>query len=299
MRLASQLQCLRHYVWRHPINRRRRLRALLEYLAWQIGSRLVPGPVAVVTAGRARLLCQPGVDGALPNVWAGLGEFEDMGLALHLLRPGDLFADVGANVGAFTMLAAAQVGARCVAFEPGPVARGWLERNLDLNGCRGLVEVRPVAVGAEAGRLHFTVGLDTQDHVVPGGGAGTREVAVETLDGALGPRTPALMKIDVEGYLPEALAGAAALLERPGLMALIVEVDTPDLRELDGRDVYAVLLDSGFSPMVYDPFTRRLAARDLTRPGSMNVLWVRDSRLEAVRLRLAEAPAVRVKGLDI
>jgi hypothetical protein len=39
------------------------------------------------------------------NIYAGLHEFGDMAFVLHFLRAGDLFADVGANIGSYTVLA--------------------------------------------------------------------------------------------------------------------------------------------------------------------------------------------------
>ena len=51
-----------------------------------------------------------------------LGNFEATERAFlnHFLRPGDVFVDVGANIGLFTLIAAARVGpaGRVVAFEP-------------------------------------------------------------------------------------------------------------------------------------------------------------------------------------
>lgn len=43
-----------------------------------------------------------------------------MALVLHLLRPTDLFIDVGANIGSYTILAGAAVGAKYLSYEPIP-----------------------------------------------------------------------------------------------------------------------------------------------------------------------------------
>jgi thymidylate synthase len=58
--------------------------------------------------------------GATGNIYAGLHEFEDMAFLLHLLRSEDMFADVGSNIGSYTILASGVVGAKSVAFEPVP-----------------------------------------------------------------------------------------------------------------------------------------------------------------------------------
>jgi hypothetical protein len=122
------------FLLNHPLSQGRRLTNLRRFVAWQIGARLVPGPVVCDFANGAWLLARSGLTGATGNVYVGLHEFEDMAFVLHFLRAGDLFVDVGANIGSYTILAAMGVGADCIAFEPGVAAFGWLERNVRLNG---------------------------------------------------------------------------------------------------------------------------------------------------------------------
>ena len=55
--------------------------------------------------GGQRLAFQRGMTGATGNFYVGLHEFADMMLPLHFLREGDLFLDIGANVGSYTVLA--------------------------------------------------------------------------------------------------------------------------------------------------------------------------------------------------
>ena len=52
----------------------------------------------------------------------GVWEPYETSLVLAMLRPGDVFVDVGANIGYFTILAASAVGAQGMvfAFEPDP-----------------------------------------------------------------------------------------------------------------------------------------------------------------------------------
>src|SRR5437868_4075814 len=107
-----------NFITRHPLNEQRKLKAIGRWLTWQVGSRLVPGPVAVNFVNDTMLLVSPGMTGATGNVYAGLHEFQDMAFVLHLLRQGDCFIDVGANIGSYTVLAGGGIGARCIAIEP-------------------------------------------------------------------------------------------------------------------------------------------------------------------------------------
>jgi hypothetical protein len=104
-------------IFEHPLNRGRPISTAARVIAWQVRSRLRK-VVPVDFANGAQLLVTRRMYGATGNVYCGLHEFEEMAFLLHFLRPGDTFADVGANIGSFSVLAGS-VGARAVAFEPG------------------------------------------------------------------------------------------------------------------------------------------------------------------------------------
>src|SRR5579863_9241815 len=159
MRLASHLIS----IMSHPLSRSQPLDALQRYLRWQIGSRLVPGPVVVPLTDRAKLIVSPGMTGATCNVYTGLHDYAEMAFTVHLLRPGDVFVDVGANVGVYTVLAGAVAGAHCVAFEPAADTFRHLTANVAVNALDA--ELVHAAVGAKSGTLRFTVGRDTTNRV--------------------------------------------------------------------------------------------------------------------------------------
>ena len=294
------------YILKHPLNVGAPGAALLRYLRWQLSSRLSPGPIVVDFVDDARLLVRRGMTGATGNVYCGLHEFEDMAFVLHVLRPGDLFADVGANVGSYTVLAAKAVGARVVAFEPVRSTYERLMDNVRLNGIEGSVEALQVCLGAEPGSVRMTSGSDTVNHVVSGGAAasggsaaaGTEEVRQERLDdvieNVLGGRVPAVAKIDVEGYEPQALAGASRTLASPDLKALLIEI-LPSQRAAGGGGLVQLLENHGFEPWAYEPLSRKL-----TRAGAgegNNTLFVRD--VAWVEQRVTSAPSHSVHGRKI
>lgn len=94
------------YVWRHQLNANGRLQAIGRLLRWQIASRLLAGPIALQFVENTVLFAKRGMAGATGNWYCGLHETEEMGFVLHFLRPDDLFVDVGANIGSYTVLAA-------------------------------------------------------------------------------------------------------------------------------------------------------------------------------------------------
>ncbi len=142
--------------------------------------------------------------GATGNIYSGLLEFEDMAFLLHFLRSGDTFLDIGANVGTYSILASAVRAARTLAFEPGPVAFKHLTDNIRLNGIDSLVQSHCVAIGRGVGRLRFTTGLDTGNHIAPNGKGTDGSALLEVIEVPVVPldqfaARPALIKIDVRG----------------------------------------------------------------------------------------------------
>lgn len=268
---------------RHPLARRHPIATLARIARWQVESRLRAGTHDKPWIGGARLLVRRGMAGATGNLYYGLHEFADMAFLLHFLRPADLFVDIGANVGTYTVLAGKVVGARVAAFEPHPATADWLESNIRHNAIEGRTTVHRVALSDHEGTGALTDGLDTMNRVVaPGEG---REVPLRTLDAMLAGESPAMLKIDVEGHEPEVLAGAAATLAKPSLRAIEIETVT------DG--ILALLEGNGFVERFYDPFARALSAAPVVTACS-NRLFVRDTAVIEERIRTA--PRVAAAG---
>jgi FkbM family methyltransferase len=287
------------FLAQHPFAMRRPLATAARYLRWQVGSRILGCPVAVEFVNDARLLVRRGMTGATGNVYAGLHDYEEMAFLLHLLREGDLFVDVGANVGTYTVLAAKVSGAHVIAFEPIPGAADALRDNLALNAIESRVEVRRACVGASRGAVQMTTGEDTTNHVVatPGDLAGTMTVPVETLDEVLRGLAPILIKLDVEGYELAVVRGASSVLASPDLRAVLLEMNTCGERYArSDAELVSMLTSFGFERCSYEPRERRLLP--VTRAhGRANALFVRD--VPFVRERLVSAPPFRVLNQSI
>jgi len=160
------------------------MEAFGRLVKWQIRSRLSDEVVVPWIEG-ARLAVRRGMTGASGNIYAGLHEFADMAFLLHFLRRGDIFADVGANIGSYSILASAVRGATSIAFEPDPGTFASLQRNVMLNGIEELTMLHETALGAAAGQVEFTIGLDTTSHAADYASDQTRTVCMVSLDQAL------------------------------------------------------------------------------------------------------------------
>jgi FkbM family methyltransferase len=154
-------------------------------------------------------------------------EFEDMAFVLHLLRDGEDFLDVGANVGVYSILAASR-GARVLAMEPVSDTYRQLLDNVHLNGFAARIDARNIGVGSEPGELRFSTHEGPTNHVLAPGESDTQAVAVavDALDTIAAGWAPGLIKIAVEGFeanviqvaqqiLAQLPAGRADRAERP------------------------------------------------------------------------------------
>jgi FkbM family methyltransferase len=237
--------------------------------------------------GGTRLAVERGMTGATGNWYCGLWEADEMGFLLHFLRPGDLFLDVGANVGSHTVLASGAVGAQTIAVEPVPTTFAKLQLNIRTNDLGGLVEAHCCGLSDRRAEIEFTSGMDTLNRVaLAGDDVETIRVPVCSLDELCAGRVPKAIKIDVEGHEAAVLGGAAQTLSRPELAAALLE--TRDLGNKYGssdQQLIETMKQNGFVPCVYDARSRTLKQQDR---GGFNTIFVRD--LESVQAACREAP---------
>jgi FkbM family methyltransferase len=170
------------------------------------------------------------------------------------LRPGDVAIDVGANVGWHTLLMASCVGrgGRVYAFEPNATTRERLQHAIAINQFPQ-VHVDPRAVAEQVGVQTFEA--PAAGAVWDGTGRLTTDrsgqaVTCTTLDAFAAERQidrVALMKIDVEGWEPAVLRGAARVL-RTSRPALIFEYDPAYVGRsgANGADLSAWLGTAGY-----------------------------------------------------
>jgi len=156
---------------------------------------------------------------------------------VRTLRSGDVFVDVGANIGYFAVLAAAIVGetGRVIAFEPHAQARDALGETVRRNHAAATVEIVPFALAEADGHAslfvedavtaHSTLEptLSPMRHVATFRAAGA--VRVTTFDGWMAARQDLAgrvrcVKIDVEGAEARVVAGMTTGLRLPELAIL-------------------------------------------------------------------------------
>ena len=139
----------------------------------------------------------------------------------------------------------ASLGAAVYAFEPDPFNFHLLEKNVGENGLGGRVTLNRAACGSGAGSVSIAREQGTANygavHVAGEGEQASAEVELVRVDGCVPADVKVdFVKIDVEGFEPEALEGARAILER-GRPAVLCEFNTYAL-ESYAKDAPARLL---------------------------------------------------------
>ena len=183
------------------------------------------------------------------------------------VRPGATVLDVGANVGAYTLLFATWAGpeGRVFAFEPAEASRAGLQRHLALNDLSARVTVRPEAVSDTDGVVTFLdAGTSGDNRIVSARADGARHVPSTTIDTFCSQMriAPDLIKIDIEGAELAALRGARRTIAARGeALALFVELHPgtwPSLG-ISRRDIEDELTTQRLAieppPGVADPWT--------------------------------------------
>ncbi|MBA4162069.1 MAG: FkbM family methyltransferase [Novosphingobium sp.] len=192
-----------------------------------------------------RALCQTAYLGDHEALCRVLGRYKmyvdtrDVGIASHLMlegywemwitqammrmvRRGSVVADIGANLGYFTLLLADLTGAegRVLAFEPQPNLARLLRKSIDVNGYTGFTDLHAMALGSVAGNAAIEASIDQ-----PGGGrtvtdgmvAGAARVPLGRFDTIPHALDVEFIKMDVEGFEPEVWKGMTARLNRRDL----------------------------------------------------------------------------------
>jgi FkbM family methyltransferase len=205
-------------------------------------------------------------------VYLGAYERWESAVVRRWLHPGMCFADVGANVGYFTLLAARRVGprGRVFAVEPSRYAVDRLGDTVARNSIPN-VRIEPCGLGSRRGEVvlyEAAAGNHTPSMLGGIGGHGSL-VPVRTLDELVhewGVDQIDLLKIDVEGYEPEVFAGAEQTLADGKVRAILCEFNAHWLAPAgtSSRAVYQGLLNRGFvdrSGLSGEPGDSRLESR--------------------------------------
>ncbi len=187
--------------------------------------------------------------------WYGYYE-KPLGDALKkMIRPGDVFLDVGANTGYFSLLAARrEPQSTIVAFEPVSFLFDELNRNIALNHFSNIKAIHAAAGAVEELRTLFISGADNRgmsSFQPPENYSGMKEeVKTLPLDNWFansGLAKVDIIKIDVEGSEVSVLQGMQQLLQKFTPVILIeINPETLGLFDSDQADIFNFAADFSY-----------------------------------------------------
>jgi len=175
------------------------------------------------------------------------------------VNQGDVFYDIGANVGVFSLIAAMKCTKKLqvVAVEPGYASFAHLCDNVVLNHCEGVITPIPLPLSDQTGLAQFKYrsreagqsrhALLEKTKIGSGDGQSRYQQPVlamrlDDMVSTFNLPKPTHLKIDVDGAELRVLHGATEVLRHDGLRTILIEVETAI-----EDSVVAVLRDAGFS----------------------------------------------------
>jgi FkbM family methyltransferase len=261
--MPTTVPILFRLIWQHPANRNHRIWAVGKAALWQAYKRTIRRPFDLRVYDGLRLRAY--ADSHEPGrfiYFGGLPDYDEMTFIRRYLRPGDHFIDGGANVGAYTLLAASLVGqsGRVDAFEPSPLEASRLRENIERNAL-AQVRVHEAALAEEPGRADFTIDRSSGNRLRRNEdeGSAVKIVEVATIDNAL-PLQYAMAKLDLEGAEPLALQGAEHHLAAGSPPVLLLEIVDRFLRRFgsSASELGDWLHERGYELATYDADRNRL-----------------------------------------
>ena len=214
-------------------------------LRWY-ASRYVDGSIVRIRQGHAKSLHWKRHHRYVNGYWVGHYEFAIQKALNRLLRPGDVFFDLGANAGFFTLIAARLVGpeGKCVAFDPSPDNAACIREQIELNDFANCTVVMEAVADFEGEEVFSAAAPGSSEGRLGSKRAGEFEtkVRVTTLDdSARRFGAPQFIKMDIEGAEGRALRGAGNLL-RESRPSWLIELHSAECEE----QVREVLSGAGY-----------------------------------------------------
>lgn len=287
------------FITNHPISGKSKFTSLFRFVWWQLRCLVTSDDYHHLFTEHSKLIISKGMTGATGNLYCGLHEYKEMLFLLHYLRRDELFVDVGANIGSYTVLASAEIGAHTYCIEPVPNTFNQLHKNISLNNISKNTVLMNIGLSSQKGELLFSDEQDSSmNHVVNSSEANstTKKIEVNTLDAILNNENPSLLKIDVEGFELEVLNGGEETLKKNSLKAIIIELNGSGMNYgFKDTDIDEKLKSYGFQSFEYDPFRRVLIPAKLH--DFDNLIYVRD--LEYVKKIIIDSPKFRILNLEI
>ncbi len=197
----------------------------------------------------------------------GHRELDQYTILHQVIKPGDVFLDLGANIGYYAIIAGKLIspGGKLMCFEPDPRNVNYLRQNIELNKLTDIAEYSDKAVSDFTGETTFNITeLSNLNSIEPFRGA-TNESIVSRgmherkLEKTIPVKTISLsdlieqspkgidaIRMDVEGHEVQILGSLAAAMKKPKLAAKaprVIVFEPHHWEYVEGHDLLPVMKD--------------------------------------------------------
>ena len=234
---------------------------IVRHAAWHLVRRFAALPLKVSLTERTTLQLsnRSEMNGCVALAWSQrLYDFNNMSFILDITRRGlaAVCFDVGANLGAYSLLMSEEASARVIAFEPHPQTFRSLQNMLRANA-RTNVEAYNVALSSASGAVRFQDDDCNPMNRILSAADELPMIEVEARTGADVcdelQLDPDILKIDTEGHELDVLRGFGARLEKTKVLFIEENEDT--------AAVISCLPKDQFVGPIYLDYTRRCFSR--------------------------------------
>ena len=234
----------------HPLVKNS-LIGLIKYLYLNSIIRLYPKPIKIKWLNDLRYYITLGDSGIIGNYYFFIDDYEESIFLIHYLKSNDLFVDVGANHGHYTMISSGICKSKSIVIEPVSETFERLKMNIELNKLKN-VKLFNLGISDSKGQLYISNNLGSMNRIIDCSKKHNNWelIKVTTLDKLLSEEKKInLLKIDVEGFEKQVLIGCKEILKNPFLNVIIIELNNSNKHyNYNENDTIVILEKSGFYP---------------------------------------------------
>jgi FkbM family methyltransferase len=265
------------FLIRHPYSRLEYGLPFLRFLYFQIWKKRET--FIFNYYGKSRIYITHGYPSATATYYVRLYDYDDMHFLLSYLRSEDVFLDIGANVGIYSVLAAVETGCSVRSFEPNVETYNQLMRNFEINNMN-LEFCYNFGLSGGDEQRYITTDKGAANHIEFNPNSSCEIVQLRRLDNLM--INPEFIKIDVEGFESQVLSGGMDTFSKANIIQ--IELKGHGSRYgYDENEVHKSLKDLGFSAYKFCPNDLTLSLSDIS---DENYLYIKD--IQKVIRRISE-----------
>ncbi|MBC8196783.1 MAG: FkbM family methyltransferase [Candidatus Marinimicrobia bacterium] len=285
-KIIQRISSLLRLIKTHPLTKGEKLSAFIRYFTFHFIYE--DGEEIAIPFSKGHLIISKG-EGSQAHYFTFLEDYEEMVFLLHCLRSKDQFIDVGANIGAYSILVASQIGCKTIAFEPLEKNYNILQANLHLNNLQELIELHNFALG-EKNEIKTIGTKGALTYITNNQALELQKVEIHRLDDFV--KCAQIIKIDVEGFEEFVLRGATQVLNHPDTNAVILELAGYNRFNSSNAIIHEFMIKNQYFPVQYFPDTREIKKLESFRTDQFNTIYIKNMKL--VKKRIIDSPQYKI-----